>query len=533
MEQKMIETTQNPRRLTVIQLSLLVILRVAIGWHFLYEGINKLFTPGWTSSGFLSVSKWIFSGFFQWLASNQFLLLVVDLLNIWGLILIGLALMFGCYTRIASISGMVLLSFYYLANPPFVGMDFGIITEGSYLIVDKNLVELIALGVLTFIPTGTFLGLDRYFLNVRKRRLPSDSVEEELIEEGEGKDAASKRFLGRRELLKSLATTPFIGAFVIVVLHKLGWESYEEKNISLSRYPNGVFSQPPKTDAVSSATIKAFNFSSLSNLQEQIPRSKIRNLELSRVILGGNLIGGWAHARDLIYVSKLVKAYHHKNKIFETFLLAEKCGINAFLTNPILCSVINEYWKRKIGNIQFISDCGGKNLMDGVNLSIDSGAAACYIHGGIADHLVREGKVEEIGKALDLIKQNGLPGGIGGHALQTVKECVRIGLEPDFWMKTLHHNDYWSAHPEKEHDNIWCSNPEETIEFMKHLKQPWIAFKTLAAGAIHPDVGFRYAFTQGADFICAGMYDFQIVDDVNIAFSALSGSHQRERPWMA
>ena len=246
MDQKMIETTKIPRRLTVIQLSLLVILRVAIGWHFLYEGIAKLFTPGWTSSGFLSVSKWIFSGFFQWLASNQIILLVVDLLNIWGLILIGLALMFGCYTRIASISGMVLLLLYYLANPPFVGMDFGIITEGSYLIVDKNLVELIALGVLTFVPTGTFLGFDRYIMHVRKRRLLADSVEEESIEQDKGKDAAPKRFLDRREMLKSLATTPFFGAFVIFVLHKIGWESYEEKNLALTRYPNGVFNDPQK-----------------------------------------------------------------------------------------------------------------------------------------------------------------------------------------------------------------------------------------------------------------------------------------------
>jgi hypothetical protein len=65
--------------------------------------------------------------------------------------------------------------------------------------------------------------------------------------------------------------------------------------------------------------------------------------------------------RDLIYVSQLVKAYHQKEKIFATLLLAEKCGINTLLTNPILCSLIDEYWKRGIGKIQFISDCAGLN----------------------------------------------------------------------------------------------------------------------------------------------------------------------------
>ena len=68
---------------------------------------------------------------------------------------------------------------------------------------------------------------------------------------------------------------------------------------------------------------------------------------------------------------------------------------------------------------------------------------------------------------------------------------------------------------------------------MKDLEQPWIAFKVLAAGAIHPKDGFRYAFKNGADFICVGMYDFQIVDDVNIALNALSGNFPRERPWRA
>ena len=506
--------------LSTVQLSFLVFLRVVIGWHFLYEGISKLLTPGWTASGYLSVLKWIFAGMFNWLASSQAAMFVVDLLNIWGLILIGLALMFGCFTRAAGVSGMALLLLYYVANPPFVGMDFGIVTEGYYLIVDKNMVELAALAVIVLVPTGTFLGIDRYRLFLREKRRPAKTDEAAPQAPDGQKEPVSPHILDRRELLKSLATLPVFGAFVLIVLHKLGWESYEEKELG------------KKPDAVSSATIKTFNFSSLKDLHGQVPHAGIRGLDVSRVILGGNLIGGWAHARDLIYVSKLVKSYHHKNKIFETFLLAEKCGINTFLTNPVLCGVINEYWKRNIGTIQFISDCGGKNLTTGVKTSIDNGASACYIHGGIADRLVKEGKVEEIGKAVDLIRQNGLPAGIGGHALQTVKACVDAGMKPDFWMKTLHHTDYWSAIPDKEHDNIWCTNPQETVDYMKNLEQPWIAFKTLAAGSIHPDVGFRYAFASGADFICVGMYDFHIIDDVNIALSVLNADLRRDRPWM-
>ena len=142
------DTYEKESRINKVQMWGLVFLRVAIGWHLLYEGIVKLLTPEWTSAAYLEISRWIFSGFFQWIAGTPTVLQIVDQINIWGLILIGLALMLGCFTRGAAISGMVLLGLSYLANPPFVGLDFGIPAEGNYLIVDKNLVEIIALLVI-------------------------------------------------------------------------------------------------------------------------------------------------------------------------------------------------------------------------------------------------------------------------------------------------------------------------------------------------------------------------------------------------
>ena len=68
---------------------------------------------------------------------------------------------------------------------------------------------------------------------------------------------------------------------------------------------------------------------------------------------------------------------------------------------------------------------------------------------------------------------------------------------------------------------------------MKTLPQPFIAFKTVATGAILPEDGFRFAFENGADFVCAGRYDFQMVEDVNIACDILRSELKRERPWYA
>jgi len=140
----------------------LVILRIAIGWHFLYEGIAKLLNPDWSSLGYLMDSRGWFAGIFHSMAANPNVLDVMDFLNIWGLILIGAGLMVGLFTRLAIIAGMVLLGFYYLSHPAIVGADYAIPSEGNYLWVNKNLIELLALWVLLKFPTWKEIGIDRF-----------------------------------------------------------------------------------------------------------------------------------------------------------------------------------------------------------------------------------------------------------------------------------------------------------------------------------------------------------------------------------
>ncbi len=513
---------RSASQLTSLQSTVLFILRVVVGWHFLYEGIVKLTSVGWTSAPFLAESKWVLSGLFHWMAGNPAALSIVDFLNIWGLILIGLGLFFGAFTRIASIAGLFLLLLYYIANPPLVGFANGMATEGNYLVIDKNFVEMIALLMLAIFPAALF-SFDRLFTSIKNKK--SASGESKTTSREKTTALSETPALPRRELLKSLVTLPIFGGFVFAYMKKKGWESYEEKHL---------LAKDETVDTLTSATLKTFQFSSLKDLKGKPSFGQIGDLKISRIFLGGNLIGGWAHSRDLIYVSKLIKNYHTDQKVFDTFHIAEQCGINTILTNPQLSRVINKYWRQEKGKIQFISDCGYKNdAIEGVKVSIDGGAHACYVQGAIADELVRTGKFDIIAKAVDLTRENGLPAGIGAHELDTVIGCVENGIKPDFWVKTLHHCNYWSANKVNQHDNIWCVNPEETVAYMNNLEEPWIAFKTLAAGAIHPREGFSFAFKNGADFLCVGMYDFQIVDDVNIALEAFANNQQRQRPWCA
>ncbi len=150
------------------QLSALVVLRVFIGWHFLYEGIAKMMMPDWSAASFLLESKWIFAKLFHAMAMNPVVLDAVNLMNMWGLTAIGLGLIVGCMTRTATLAGMAILVMYYACNPPLVGLTYSVPSEGSYIIINKNLVEFAALGVLFLFPNGHIIGFDRLLLGLKK-----------------------------------------------------------------------------------------------------------------------------------------------------------------------------------------------------------------------------------------------------------------------------------------------------------------------------------------------------------------------------
>jgi hypothetical protein len=283
-----------------------------------------------------------------------------------------------------------------------------------------------------------------------------------------------------------------------------------------------------------------------SDSSPQMPMAAIGGVKISRLICGGNLISGYAHSRDLIYLSTFLKQYFTDGKIMETWAICEQHGVNTMICYPEdkrAIDVYREYIKRG-GKIQYLAQIAPKknDLKAAVKHAVDSGAVGAFLVGNQGDSWTREGSVGLIGELLEIIKDHGLISGVAGHELRVVKAVEEAGLNPDFYMKTLHSTDYWSRQRPGQNkevidnygiDNYWCLDPDQTIQYMNSVRRPWIAYKVLAAGAIHPRNGFRHAFESGADFAVAGMFDFQVAEDVKIAAQILSGSLDRRRAWLA
>ncbi len=499
----------NFKRLSV------TLLRFIVGWHFIYEGWSKIMADNWSAADFLAESHSFLSGFYHWLASPG-IVQVTDILNMYGLLLIGLALFLGVLVRYSALAGFALLMLYYLAYPPF-GVSGMMQPEGSVFIVNRQLIEAGIMLLFVFLKDAGY-GLEM----LRKKSVSNKRELKDKI-----RMPASK---SRREVLKNLASLPLLGL--------LGWSAV-------------LHNRKYETDTLSGATIKIGD-SGLDKIQGTMPKGKIGPHEISRLVAGGNLIGGWAHSRDLIYVSSLFKAYNTEKKVFETLMLAEQAGINTinigFPSNPLL----QKYKTYTGSNIKVISQVA-PNMESGdyyeqINQAISYGADIIQIQGNVCDWMVRDNRIDVIAKMMDRIREQGYTAGLASHTVDSLIACEEQGIIPDYYMKTMHHDKYWSAHPienrmpfevdgknyldhNRFHNNIFCLFPDRTVDFVERAKVPVMGFKVLAAGAIEPEDGFRWAFEKGADFICVGMFDFQIVNDVNIAINTLNHLDNRKRKW--
>lgn len=362
-----------------------------------------------------------------------------------------------------------------------------------------------------------------------------------------------KSSVSRRSLIKGLVTMPALYGLSKVDSFAIG-----------------------KSKSKSSNYISDENLVLLQDLKGSLPKGKFWNWEISRLVIGCNPMGGWSHSRDLSYVGTLSKKWHTNEKMKETWAIAEKTGINFANIVAFQYPVFQEFKKETGSKMLCVSQCSiGRedDRLKPLKEAVDSGVDCIYIQGENTDGLAQNKQLDCLHEAYEYTHSQNMPFGIGAHSLQTIKETIDLGIKSDFYYKTFHHDRYWSATPLKNrveypqrnmfatrpagdgatrsantipqkqvftypdhdqyNDNMWDMFNDRTIEFFKTVKVPLFGFKVLAAGAIKPADGIRWAFENGSDFVCLGMYDFQVVSDVNTTIEILGSLGPRVRPWFS
>ncbi len=245
-----------------------------------------------------------------------------------------------------------------------------------------------------------------------------------------------------------------------------------------------------------------------------LPSRKIGELDVSRMILGGNPFSGISHGEPLVYTNKLFKQYLTHEKIVEVMRMSVAGGINTFLgrVDDNTIGFLKKY-KQETGTMMpWLAQTSAKpmrgatpaQIRENIKWSVDNGATGVYIQGQSADYFVQENQIQQIVDHLNYIRDLGNLAGVGAHDYRTIAACEEAGIVPDFYMKTLNPLEYN------------CPDYEDTLKVMAQVTVPWIAFKVLAAGRIDPKEGFKQALDAGADFLCVGMFDFQVDENLEL-----------------
>ena len=237
---------------------------------------------------------------------------------------------------------------------------------------------------------------------------------------------------------------------------------------------------------------------------------KLGRLNVSRFILGSNPFSGFSHqgeARD-----KEMMRFYNSTRIKETLRQAESLGINAVIgrADKHVIRILMEYWDEG-GKIQWLAQtCPGVGPTDTVLWeAIEGGCSACHVHGGTMDYLVAQGQTDEAKRAVEALREKGLPAGVAGHQTK-VFQWAEKNLPVDYYMTSYYNPSNRELRPEHIHgaeETYLEEDRAAMIKMIATLSKPAIHYKVLAAGRNNPDEAFRVVAgaMRPQDMVCVGV----------------------------
>lgn len=239
---------------------------------------------------------------------------------------------------------------------------------------------------------------------------------------------------------------------------------------------------------------------------------KIGHLDVSRFILGSNPFSGFSHQgprrdREMIH-------YHTCQRIKDTICEAESLGVNTIIARADfhMLRVLLEYWDEG-GRAQWFGQTCPEVAAPERCLKrlAGAGAPACHIHGGYADHLLADGRMEELIPSVECARRLGVVVGLAGHDPVTFRWAEEHDLDVDYYMCSYYGSIDRTAsaeHTPNEGEKFDDADREAMTELIQTLSKPVIHYKVMAAGRNDPAEAFAYVARslRPTDAVCVGIY---------------------------
>jgi hypothetical protein len=250
---------------------------------------------------------------------------------------------------------------------------------------------------------------------------------------------------------------------------------------------------------------------------EALPEIKIGDHEVSRLIVGGNPFSGNSHKSAQL--SREMRDYYTNEKVKETLTECERCGINTIQArgdNHIM-RMLNEYWNEG-GKLQWIAQTASERASIPANIGqiASCGAIACYHHGSKTDSLFKAGKIDSVKDMLAVIRDKGMPVGLGTHDPAVIRYAEDNDFDVDFYMMAFYNLS-------KRSEAYLPEDREMACEVIREVDKPFLAFKIMAAGRNDPHEAFKYAYEniKPIDAVVVGIFTKyqpnQVQEDVDLA----------------
>ena len=243
----------------------------------------------------------------------------------------------------------------------------------------------------------------------------------------------------------------------------------------------------------------------------EIPTVRLANLVVSRLLIGGNPFSGFSHQSR--QRSAEMVAWYTDERIVATLFEAEALGLNACIArgDDHITRVLRRYWDEG-GTMVWGAQTNSRaeTAVAAAHYCLDHGAAACYLHGGITDHYVAQGRYDDIHAFVAAVRDAGAPVGIAGHLCEDFV-WAEEHLDLDFYMVS-----YYNPSPRQDvphHDptaaeQFLPADRAARVALIQQLSRPVIHYKVLAAGRIPAPEAFADAarHMRPSDAVCVGIY---------------------------